>query len=178
MAHPEQRNFIESVKAEYNEFFINKKVLEVGSLNINGSARDFFTDCDYTGIDVGLGNGVDIVAQGQEYNASDESFDTVISCECFEHNPYWLETFLNMIRMCKRGGLVFFTCATTGRQEHGTTASNPTDSPLTSEIGWEFYKNLTEENFTSVIDFKQHFKHYVFSVNNHSSDLYFYGLKQ
>lgn len=178
MAHLEQRSFIEAVRAKYSEFFINKGVLEVGSLNINGSARDFFTDCDYIGIDVGCGNGVDIVAQGQEYDASDETFDTVISCECFEHNPYWLETFLNMVRMCKKDGLVFFTCATTGRQEHGTSASYPTDSPLTREIGWEYYRNLTEEDFTSAIDFKQHFKDYAFSVDNNASDLYFYGIRR
>ena len=43
------------------------------------------------------------------------SFDVVISCECFEHNPYWRETFLNMTRVLRPGGLFVLTCATTGR---------------------------------------------------------------
>lgn len=177
MAHHEQRVFIESIKKYYASFFSNQKVLEIGSLNINGTARDFFTDCNYTGIDVAPGPEVDLVAQGQEYDAEDASFDTVLSCECFEHNPFWLETFINMIRICKPGGLVFFTCATTDRPEHGTTRTRPEDSPLTGEIGWEFYKNLTEEDFTSVIDFKKYFKDYDFSVNNYVHDLYFWGIK-
>lgn len=32
-------------------------------------------------------------------------YDITISCNCFEHNPYWRETFLNMHRMTKEGGL-------------------------------------------------------------------------
>ena len=119
MAHPEQREFILKVKEKYPEFFKGKKVLDIGSLDINGSARDFFDDCDYTGIDVGEGKGVDIVCPGEEWDAPDQTYDVVLSAECFEHNPNWLETFRNMMRMCKPGGLVFFTCATHGREEHG-----------------------------------------------------------
>jgi len=29
------------------------------------------------------------------------SFDCTISVECFEHNPFWLETFVNMLRMTR-----------------------------------------------------------------------------
>ena len=177
MAHYEQRVFIDKLKQDFPTSFNNSKVLEIGSLNINGTARDFFTNCDYIGIDVGPGPDVDIIAQGQEYDAKESSFDTVLSCECFEHNPFWLETFLNMIRLCRSEGLVFFTCATTDRPEHGTTRTSPKDSPLTGEIGWEFYKNLTEKDFTSVIDFKKYFKDYNFSVNNSPHDLYFWGIK-
>jgi len=48
-----------------------------------------FSDCDYIGLDVAPGNGVDIVCEGQNYDAPDESFDVVISCEVMEHNPFW-----------------------------------------------------------------------------------------
>ena len=89
----------------------NRKVLEVGSLDINGTVRIFFDNCDYTGLDLGEGKGVDLIEEGQNYDAPDETYDTVLSTECFEHNPYWKETFLNMIRLCKKNGLVFFTCA-------------------------------------------------------------------
>ena len=77
MAHPEQRDFILKVKEKYPEFFKGKKVLDIGSLDINGSARDFFEDCDYTGIDVGEGKGVDIVCPGEEWNAPDQTYDVV-----------------------------------------------------------------------------------------------------
>jgi len=178
MAHPQQRDFIQYVKNKYPSFFTSKKVLEIGSLNINGTVRDFFEDCDFTGIDLGEGPGVDIVCQGQDHDAPDESYDVICSAECFEHNPYWIETFENMIRLCKQKGLVFFTCATDGRQEHGTTRTSPESSPLTIGIGWDYYKNLNENDFREKINFDSLFDFCEFSVGMENYDLYFYGIKK
>ncbi len=178
MAHFQQRIFINQLRDKYKNFFINKKILDIGSLNINGTMRDFFENCDYTGIDVGEGPGVDIVCQGQDYNEEDESYDVVCSAECFEHNPYWVETFQNMIRLCKKSGLVFFTCATEGRPEHGTERTTPNCSPLTVNMGWTYYKNLTENDFKEKINFDEHFLIYDFSVNLETFDLYFWGIKK
>lgn len=172
MAHPEQREFFESVRLRFPHMFSGVKVLEVGSLDINGTVRDFFTDCDYIGVDLDEGPGVDVVAQGQELDYPDQFFDTVVSAECFEHNPYWLETFQNMYRMCN--GLVVFTCATEGRREHGTTRTTPSDSPFT--LNWDYYKNLTEDDFADSLNLNQMFQRHSFSVNHNSHDLYFWGL--
>lgn len=174
MAHDQQREFVESVRDRFPGFFTGVRVLEVGSLDVNGSVRDFFTDCDYTGIDVGVGQGVDVVAQGQEYDAPDGHFDTVISAECFEHNPFWLETFVNMRRMCS--GLVVFTCATEGRGEHGTARTSPADSPLTVGLGWHYYRNLTASDFEDALPLGDLFAAHEFSTNEWTRDLYFYGL--
>tara|TARA_B100000965_G_C19550052_1_gene739587 strand:- start:101 stop:724 length:624 start_codon:yes stop_codon:yes gene_type:complete len=152
MAHDYQLEFVEYVKDNNEDFFSNKRVLEVGSLNINGTVRDLFNDCNYIGIDVGEGNGVDVVCSGHEYDTSDD-FDVTLSTECFEHNPYWAETFANMVRLTKSGGLVFFTCATTGRPEHGTTRTTPQDSPLTiKNMKWDYYLNLEEKDFRDVFE--------------------------
>ena len=59
MAHLQQAEYVKSLKKIYPHFFNRKKVLEVGSLNINGSIRDFFYECEYVGIDVGEGEGVE-----------------------------------------------------------------------------------------------------------------------
>jgi SAM-dependent methyltransferase len=158
--------------------FKNVKVLEIGSLNINGSVRDFFTDCDYVGIDIGEGKGVDIICEGQKFDAPDDSYDQVISCEVMEHNPYWIETFNNMVRMCKPGGLVTMTCATTGRREHGTTRTSVSDSPLTVGAGWNYYRNLREADFRREINFDLAFSHFYFNVNWQSFDLDFLGIKR
>jgi SAM-dependent methyltransferase len=176
MAHWEQRDFVQKIKNELPEYFTNQKVLEVGSLNINGTLRDFFSDCNYIGIDVCFGDGVDVICEGQKYNAPDNTYNVVCSAECFEHNPFWLETFQNMIRLCKDGGLLFFTCATDGRSEHGTTRTTPSDSPLTVSIGWDYYKNLKEKDFTSKLNFDFYFSEYKFEINQQSHDLYFYGI--
>ena len=146
MAHKEQSDYIASLKVKFPLAFSGERTLEVGSLNINGTVRNAFTSSEYVGVDVGEGPGVDIVIGGHEYDSS-SLFDCCISCECFEHNPFWKETFLNMIRLCKSGGLVVFTCATTGRPEHGTERTTPQDSPLTVARGWSYYLNLTEEDF-------------------------------
>lgn len=177
MSHKEQLQFVASIKEKYPLKFRNAKVLEVGSLDINGSVRQFFTSCTYIGIDVGEGAGVDVVAEGQDYTGKTNSFDTIISCECFEHNPHWIETFNNMIRMTKKGGLIVMTCATTGRKEHGTTRTSAADSPLTIGKGWDYYKNLTEEDFRNAIDFTK-FATFEFSTNPKSKDLYFFGIKK
>lgn len=178
MSHPQQINFVKEVKSKFHSKFSNSKVLEIGSLDINGSVRPCFENCEYIGIDVGPGPGVDIVCEGQIYDAPNSSFDVVISCECFEHNPYWLETFTNMIRMCKDQGLVIFTCATTGRKEHGTTRTSPADSPLTISKGWDYYRNLTEEDFRNSLSFDHFFSSFEFSTNASSKDLYFWGVKR
>lgn len=178
MAHQSQKDFISILSKNMNIFFHNCKVLEIGSLNINGTVRDFFTDCEYIGIDIAEGKHVDVVCEGQNYLAPDNSFDQVISCEVMEHNPYWVDTFKNMIRVCKPGGLVVMTCASTGRAEHGTSRTRAMDSPLTTALGWEYYLNLTERNFKKEIDFKEVFSKFQFWINWQSYDLYFMGIKK
>lgn len=64
-------------------------MLEVGSMDINGTIREFFRD---TGLDVTPGPRVDVVCGGQEYAAPDRSFDVVLSCEAMEHNPDRVQT--------------------------------------------------------------------------------------
>lgn len=175
MSHKQQLQFVEQIRRRYPSHFTNSTVLEVGSLDINGSVRPLFNTCRYIGIDVGPGPGVDLVCEGQNYDS--EPVDVTISCECFEHNPYWKETFNNMIRLTRSGGLVILTCATTGRKEHGTAKTTPNDSPLTIAKGWTYYQNLTEDDIRSCCALDQLFSFYCFDLNLHVSDLYFYGIK-
>jgi SAM-dependent methyltransferase len=177
MSHKEQVTFVSKVKKRYPSFFSNKKVLEIGSLNINGSVRDFFEDCTYLGLDLGEGPGVDLVCEGQNFKGDACSFDVSISCECFEHNPEWEQTFINMHRLLKKEGLLVMTCATIGRPEHGTTRTSPKDSPLTISKGWDYYKNLEESSF-SIFDLDLMFSFFQFSVNLNHRDLQFVGIKK
>jgi SAM-dependent methyltransferase len=176
MAHGEQREFFESTRARFPESFTGKWVLEVGSLDINGTVRDFFSDCHYVGIDLGPGPGVDAVADGSTVDFPDNQFDTSVSAECFEHNPAWRETFANMHRMTKPGGLVVFTCASEGRPEHGTSRSDVGSSPLTVAKGWEYYANLNAEDFDTAFTLDDMFVDYDFEYNPVSCDLYFWGI--
>ena len=172
MAHQQQLDFVQLAKQCFPDFFHKKKVLEIGSLDICGSVRTFFEDCDYTGIDVAEGPGVDIACQGQEYDGEDGSFDLVLSCEAMEHNPMWKETFLNMIRLTRPGGMLLMTCASFGRPEHGTSRTSVEASPLSISIGWEYYKNLGPGDFQSIRDLNSSFYSYRFWINWISKDLY------
>lgn len=177
MAHPEQAEFFASVRAQYPASFERARVLEVGSLDINGSVRELFTQCEYTGVDLQPGAGVDLACPAHLLALPTAHFDTVISAECFEHNPYWRETFANMLRMCRPGGMVLISCASTGRKEHGTTRTNPDASPFTVAARWDYYRNLSARRLARAVDLPGWVSDWRCWVNHVSRDLYFVGLR-
>jgi SAM-dependent methyltransferase len=173
MSHQSQLDFVAYVKSLHPNSFENSSVLEIGSLDINGSIRQFFTNCNYIGVDLGVGPGVDLIAKGEDLTFDDGRFDVCASCECFEHNEHWMETFINMHRMTKTNGLIFFSCATTGRPEHGTIRTSPADAPFCHD----YYRNLTEQDF-SLLSLNEMFIQYEFLEKHPPHDLYFVGIKK
>ena len=178
MAHAAQLRFIERVRALFPDVFAGARVLEVGSLDINGSVRRFFTGCDYLGIDVGPGSGVDLVCQGQHFDAPDGSFDVVISTEALEHDPHWRATFANMLRLCRPGGLLLMTCGGPGRPEHGTTRVDAYVSPLTIGLGWDHYRNLRPADLRAAVGLRNWLAPFAIIVNWASCDLYCVGFRR
>ena len=178
MAHYQQRMFLEKVKRRFPNYFIGKKVLDVGSLDINGSNKSLFVNCQYIGIDVAEGNNVDVVSTAHEYDCPDETFDVIVSSECFEHDMHYDKSLMNIFRILKKGGLFLFTCATTGRPEHGTRRTSPHDAPLLQGMTeWQdYYKNLEEKDITEVLDMKEFMMH-KFEIGHQTCDLYFWGIK-
>ena len=180
MAHIQQQEFCKSVQNKFHDFFKNKFVLDIGSLDINGNNQEYFENSNYIGVDIAYGRNVDIVSKGHELGFPNDTFDIVISTECFEHDQYYISTIQNIYRMLKPGGLFIFTCATTGRAEHGTRRTTPEDAPLLqSDIEWsDYYKNLTETDIREVLNIETNFSLFEFSTNPISHDLYFYGFKE
>lgn len=179
MSHPEQIIFISAISRLYDAGWRSKKILEIGSYDVNGVVRSLFGECkSYVGVDLTDGPGVDIIASGHEVGYDDESFDLTISCECFEHNPYWLETFENMVRMTKPGGLTVFTCASRGRLEHGTIRTDDGMSPGTMAVGINYYRNLRQRDFTRNLNLEKMFIDHRFFYMSYARDLYFAGVKR
>lgn len=177
MAHLNQYKFCERVSAIYPEFFDSVRVLDVGSMDINGNNRPHFKNSKFLGIDIGEGPNVDIICSGHLFSVKNnsEKFNTIISTECFEHDAYYRETITNIVKnLLLPGGMFLFSCATTGRPEHGTTRTSPFDSPFTND----YYKNLTEEDIKEFLDLDFYFSDYSFSTNNETKDLYFWGIKR
>lgn len=144
MSHPQQQRFVARVAALHR---VDGPLLEIGSLDVNGSVRDLFSRADpYVGIDLAPGRAVDVVASGHDFGR-DASFATVVTTECLEHDPGWRETLANIERVLRPGGLLVLTCATTGRHEHGTARTSPTMSPPTND----HYMNLTAHEVVAAL---------------------------
>jgi hypothetical protein len=79
-----------------------------------------------------------------------------------------------MYDLTRHEGLVIFSCATTGRPEHGTTRTSPADAPFTND----YYRNLTAEDFEGAFDLSVVFSEYEFQTCQWPADLYFYGVKK
>lgn len=176
MSHPEQRLFVSLCRKFFGPWFAGRSVLEIGSLNINGTVRDFFSGGRYLGIDIGPGPGVDVVADGSSFSGPSAAFDVVISCECLEHDVHWRETFLNGLRMLKPDGIMVITCATYGRKRHGTSDESAASSPYTSSPEVNYYRNLGESDLRALGNFDDWFGWHGFFVDHVARDLYFLGL--
>ena len=140
-----------------------------------------FENCRYDGNDVIYANNVTIVSKTKDLPFMSNTFDTIISTECFEHDPEYKESFLKIYDMLQPGGLFCFTCASTGRAEHGTRRTSPRESYGT--IGQfddmcDYYKNLTELDVNDVLSFNDRFEVWDIYYNHWSKDLYFVGIKK
>lgn len=179
--HIQARDFTLFVRHILSDYFVNKKVLDVGSGDINGNNKFLFEDCQYDGNDVVNAHNVTIVSKTKDLPFQDRIFDTIISTECFEHDPEYKESLLKIYQMLKPDGLFCFTCASTDRPEHGTRRTSPFESYGT--IGnladmCDYYKNLTEKNVDEVLHFKENFSVWDTYYNSESKDLYFVGIKK
>jgi SAM-dependent methyltransferase len=94
------------------------RILDVGSMDVNGSYRDLFDDpaWTYVGADMGAGRNVDVVLSGAyDWSAlRTADFDVVVSGQAFEHMGYpWL-TILDVERVLRPGGLLLLIVPSSG----------------------------------------------------------------
>ena len=92
--------------------------LEVGSQDVNGSVRRFFSG-PYTGVDMAEGRGVDVVASASALPFPDASFPVVVTTEMLEHDPrFWL-SMKEIGRVLAPGGHLLLTTRGIGFPYHG-----------------------------------------------------------
>lgn len=173
MAHIEQKKFFTKVKEKYPENFKKVRVIDCGSLDVNGSLKDLFEDSVYIGVDIANGKNVDVVSKIKDLNYK-EKFDTVVSGEMLEHDETWKESLEKMYGMAKPGALIAISCAGEGRPEHGTTKT--TGAKKIWGTSPDYYMNLTEKHFKEIYK-PEMFTDYEFSYNQKSQDQYFFGKK-
>lgn len=116
--HEGNRKFIEHLKEKYPEAFVGR-VLELGSLDINGSVREFFNKATcYVGVDIVAGPCVDIVTPAMNTSFEFDEFDTLISFSMFEHDPTWEQSYRHNLQWLKSGGMIFLCWGAEGNCPH------------------------------------------------------------
>lgn len=115
--HLNNRKWLEDCKKNYPNNFKGCSVLEIGSQNVNGTARDYFDDCDYVGVDREPGDGVDIVADARD-TKFDRQFDTLLILSVFEHDLNWKDTLKHNLQWLKNDGVCFVCFGAEGNLPH------------------------------------------------------------
>lgn len=101
-----------------------KRVIEVGSCDVNGSLRSLvesYYPAECIGVDIAEGPGVDMICKAEDIldRFGKESFDIVISTELIEHIWDWRKVVHNIKNICKAGGIILITTASYGHPYHG-----------------------------------------------------------
>lgn len=113
----------DSVKVTFNKFIENYlnpnrslRVLEIGSLNVNGGLRDLKPDnFNWVGMDLVEGPGVDkVIDIGSTYPFENHTFDLVVASSVFEHDIEFWSTFLEMCRVVKPDGITLLIMPSQG----------------------------------------------------------------
>jgi SAM-dependent methyltransferase len=114
------RNLVNNNPDEFND----KRILEVGSRDVNGSVRPIIEELcspkEYVGIDIEEGKFVDLVLPAEK--AADyfgeETFDVVISTEMLEHVKDWRLVINNMKNVLRADGMIYITTRSFGFKFH------------------------------------------------------------
>jgi len=115
---------LETVKTALRPVDIRgKRVLEVGSLDVNGSVRgDIMAlgPAEYVGIDIRPGPGVDVVCDAGDLveTFGENAFDVVISTELLEHARDWRRIVSNIKRVTKPNGVMIVSTRSYGVDFH------------------------------------------------------------
>lgn len=170
MAHKSQIEFCQSVKKKFPDYFRDKRVLDAGSMDINGNNNYLFGGCNLTRIDLGKGSNVDIICPVHKYRPG-ILFDCIISTEMLEHDKYYKKSLKSIFNLLKNNGLLILTAAANERKEHGTRRTDVRSSPFTLD----YYKNVTREMILESMDMRE-FKE--FSLIIDERNINFWGIKK
>ena len=108
--------WVKSIKDKFN---IKGNILDLGSLDVNGTTKPIFNDSIYTGIDMRAGKNVDIIGYSYDIKFNNNTFDCVVSTEMLEHDIRpWL-SILEIHRVLKPGGITILTARSIGFPKHG-----------------------------------------------------------
>lgn len=118
-------------------------VVEIGSLDINGTVRGLFPGAVWHGIDVVDGPAVDEVADGATWQP-EAPVDLVVSCEVFEHTEDWRAIIANAFAMLRPLGEIVVTAAGPDRFPHSAVDGGELRPG-------EYYANISVDELTDAL---------------------------
>lgn len=148
--HAQAWNWLQQVRTQY-EF--TGPTLEIGSIDINGSPRTLWKDCEpYVGIDIVEGKNVDCIVDLRDWDIINNrhthpylhhQFQTIICTEVLEHvDP---ETIIHaMFPYMGNECQVVITAASVKRKKHSADGS-----PILKPD--EYYKNVKPEHLLNLL---------------------------
>ena len=91
-------------------------IVDFGAGDVNGSLRDHCPKgAEYTGLDITAGPGVDVCIRPHEpLPLCDEFADVVVTSSVFEHDELFWETFLELVRITRKGGFLYINAPSNG----------------------------------------------------------------
>ena len=115
--HKSSLEHVERLVGRYLKDWPALKVIDIGSYDVNGSYKQFFSrpNWAYTGVDLSAGPNVDVVLQSPyRLPFASHSQDVVVSGQAFEHIEFFWLTWLEMARVVKPGGMIFLMAPSRG----------------------------------------------------------------
>lgn len=134
--HVGNRNWLDDLQARFAEHIAGAALLELGSLNINGSARECLRPARWTGVDrlrcgspdctccsgalgpVAKSCDVDVHCDAIATRFEVEEFDVLLCTSMLEHDPAWRESLAHNLPWLRRGGLLFLSWGAEGNTHH------------------------------------------------------------
>ncbi len=112
------RSVYDFVRAKVDQYDLRDcSVLELGSLNVNGTVRDHFRHGAYLGVDLVAGPGVDAVISAHDVDTG-SAFDVVLCLEMLEHDADPNATFATIARCLADEGVALVTTRSEGFPIH------------------------------------------------------------
>jgi len=125
------------------------RVVELGSQDVNGTPRTLpiLDGCEYVGVDLTAGPGVDVVADARTVTAEQVGglANIVICTNVYEHVQDWYQIIFSAYGLLHSGGWFITQCAGPGFQVHSGRSATLTLEPD------EWYRNVPHTELQEVM---------------------------
>jgi len=164
--HQTALDYLKSVKTRFPMYFSGRVVVEYGSMDINGSPRGLFEDCDYIGVDWRPGKGVDVVSRMHEFTPEWEC-GVVVSASTMEHDKHLYKSLDRCWEiLCPRGLLLVTT----------VNEKWPMHSPEAGEDG--YYRGVNADELKAWLLSKNPAEYEFKTESGHSDrEIFLYAIK-